>query len=160
MLKKIFLGLLTVFCLIQIFQIDKNNPAYDSKQDLLSLTQPPAEIADLLKSACYDCHSNQTIYPWYSYIQPVGWFLQNHVRVGRGEFNFSEWATYSPEDRGQILHECAEEVLEGEMPLTSYTLTHADARLTDTQRKNLADWFESGSGERRSGHNYEAEEHE
>ncbi len=141
LVKRILLGLLGVLVILQFFQIDQSNPPVQASQDLLSAVQPPEEVASLLKTACYDCHSYQTEYPWYANIQPVGWWLQGHVEEGREHLNYSTWTAYDAEKRAHKAEESAEEVAEGHMPLKVYPLTHPEARLTDAQRERLSTWL-------------------
>lgn len=141
-IKWILLGLLALFIIIQFFQIDKTNPPVETENDFLYLTAPPTELGLLIKSACYDCHSHETEYPWYTSVAPVSWWIKGHIEEGREHLNFSEWATYDAEKRAHKLEEAVEEVDEGHMPLDSYTWIHADARLSETQRNQLASWFE------------------
>lgn len=141
--KKILIGLLAVFLIMQFFRIDKTNPAVVAELDFLEIHKPSVEIKALIKSACYDCHSNQTVYPWYSNVAPVSWFLEHHIEEGREHLNFSEWGNYAEGKRNHKLDECAEEVEEGEMPLASYTWTHGDAKLSAEQKETLEDWFKS-----------------
>lgn len=141
--KKILLVLLVVFVIMQFFRITSTNEPIIVSNDFISLTNPTTEVKTLLKSACYDCHSNQTRYPWYSEVAPVSWWLQHHVNEGKEHLNFSEWGTYSEKKSDHKLEECAEEVEEGEMPLNSYTWAHGDAKLTAEQRALLEDFFKS-----------------
>lgn len=139
--KYLWIILAAILLGIQLIRPDFQNPAADPAQDFKAIAKPPAEIAAILDAACYDCHSNQTRYPWYSQIAPVSWWLANHVREGREHVNFSSYGAYGADDQAEILEESAEVVSTGEMPLKSYTWTHAAARLSDAQRKQLADWF-------------------
>lgn len=95
----------------------------------------PADVAAILKTSCYDCHSNHTEYPWYANIQPVSKWLGNHIEEGKGELNFSEFGNYSLRRQYHKLEEISEQVNENEMPLSSYTLIHGDASLNETQKK-------------------------
>lgn len=141
--KKILIVLLVVFVIMQFFRITSTNAPVVVANDFISLTNPTSEVKTLLKSACYDCHSNQTRYPWYSEVAPVSWWLQDHVDEGKEHLNFSIWGTYSAKRSDHKLEECAEEVEEGEMPLDSYTWSHGDAKLTAEQRKLLEGFFKS-----------------
>lgn len=141
--KRILLVLLLAFVVMQFFRIDKTNPPVVEADDFISITQPSAEVEKILRTACYDCHSNETVYPWYSNIAPVSWMLEDHIEEGREHLNFSKWGTFELKKQNHKLDECAEEVEEGEMPLNSYTWTHGDASLSDKQKKTLADWFKS-----------------
>ncbi len=97
----------------------------------------------VLKTACYDCHSNRTTYPWYARINPVGWWLDHHIREGKEELNFSEFAAYDEKRQDHKLEETAGEVQEGHMPLPPYLFTHEDAKLSPAQVRLIADWVKS-----------------
>lgn len=141
--KTLILVLLIAFVVIQFFGIDKSIPETSPNTDFIQIYSPPEDVENILRSACYDCHSNETTYPWYSNIQPVGWWLQDHIEHARRDINFSIWANYSPEDIDHNLEEIAEEVEEGGMPLESYTWAHAEARLTDQQKETFVRWIEN-----------------
>jgi cytochrome c551/c552 len=100
----------------------------------------PPEVAAILRRACYDCHSNETVWPWYAGVAPVSWLLAHDVQEGRAELNFSTWDTYDAARRKKKLKETAEEVAEGEMPPWLYVLMHPDARLDATARERLRAW--------------------
>jgi len=140
--QRILFGLLAVLVIIQFFQIEKTNPETNPEEDFLYLAAPPTELGMLIKDACYDCHSHETEYPWYTYVQPVGWWIKGHIDEGREHFNLSIWATYDAEKRAHKLEEAIEEVEEGHMPLPSYTWIHSEADLTEAQREELTAWFE------------------
>lgn len=139
--RYLLLGLLGLFVLIQFIRPDKSVPSVEASQDICAMLAPPAEVATMLKAACYDCHSYQTRYPWYSQIAPVSWWLANHISEGREHVNFNTFGAMSPGDRLELLAECSEIVLDGEMPLRSYTWAHPEARLSPEQRRLLANWF-------------------
>lgn len=140
-MKKLFFLLVLAFALLQFFRIDKTNPPVDKNMDFLTIKKTPENVATLIKSSCYDCHSNETIYPWYSNIQPFGWFLKDHIDEGRRELNFSNFATYEPAREARKLKKAASEIKEGEMPLESYLLIHKDAKLTPQQKELLVTYF-------------------
>lgn len=139
--KKLSLALLLLLVAIQFIRIDYKNPPVTQGNDFIQQTHAPGPIADVLTNACYDCHSNTTVYPWYSQIAPVSWWLKNHINEGRDELNFSEWPDYSVREKMNKLKKCAKMVKKGSMPLDSYTWLHNKANLSDTQRKMLSDWF-------------------
>lgn len=142
--KKIVLILAAVLIVLQfVLRIDKSVPNFDVSQDLIAMTNPPEEVEHLLKVACYDCHSYETKYPWYSNIAPLSAWIGHHIEEGREHLNFSIWASYSFEKAEHKLEECAEETEELEMPLSSYTITHGDAKLSAEQVKLLTEWFEA-----------------
>lgn len=126
---------------LQFFRIDKSNPPADQAQDYLAISAPPAEISTLIKAACYDCHSHTTQYPWYSNIQPVAWWVKDHIEEGREHLNFSVWATYNTKKAAHKLEECYEVIESKEMPMKSYTWMHGSARLSAEERSTLAAWF-------------------
>jgi cytochrome c553 len=143
MIKKILIGLLLVLAAIQFIRPAKNLSAELSANDISRAYPIPAEMQDLLKTSCADCHSNNTVYPWYSKVQPVAWWLANHVNEGKKELNFSEFGTYSPKKQAHKLKEVIEQVKEGEMPLNSYTWVHKNATLTDDQKLAISSWAEA-----------------
>lgn len=142
-LKRILLILLLVFVVMQFFQIDKSHPKIVKRKDFISMTNPPKDVELMIRNACYDCHSYETEYPWYSNVAPVSWWTKDHIDEGREHLNFSEWGSKSKKFRDHKLDECAEEIEEGKMPMNSYTWAHGDAKLSSAQRETLAKWFES-----------------
>lgn len=142
MLKKIFLGLLLVFLALQLVRPTKNVSRAPDPQDITARYPTPPAVKQLLTVACFDCHSNHTRYPWYAEVQPVAWWLAQHVRDAKHDLNFSEFGAYSKKTALGRLEACVDEVTDRTMPLPSYRLTHPDARLTDAQVKLLTDWFE------------------
>lgn len=143
LLSKILFGLALLLIVLQFFGPDTSVSEYDASKDFLSVYQPSQEISAILQSACYDCHSYQTNYPWYSNIVPISWWLQDHIDEGRDEFNLSLWADYTPERADHKIEEAIELVEDEEMPLPSYTWIHSDARLSNTERDELVVWFTS-----------------
>jgi len=139
MLKKILIGLLVVLVVIQFFPVKKNNGG--SQAHTIGTAYPvPENVAIILKKSCYDCHSNTTTYPWYSRIQPVGWWLNHHVDEGKEHLNFSEFTSYPAKKQAHKLEEVAETVDHNEMPLNSYLWIHTDARLTPQEKQTLMSW--------------------
>ncbi len=138
------LGILALTLIVmQFFPIDKTNPPSKKGEDFIELTNPPTEVASLIKAACYDCHSHQTVYPWYSSIAPISFFLRSHIRGGRQHLNFSEWGTYSTKKANHKLEEMAEEIEEKTMPMKSYMWLHPEGKLSTDQRKSLVDWLKN-----------------
>jgi len=140
-MKKVLIVLLVAFIIIQFFPIDKTNPTTNKGMDFLKIKNTPEPIAKIIRNSCYDCHSNETEYPAYSYLQPAGWLLKNHIDEARLELNFSTFATYDSKRQIHKLNEAAEYVEQQKMPLESYTLGHSDAKLSNEQRKQLVDYF-------------------
>jgi hypothetical protein len=133
---------IAVFVLMQLTNLARTNPAVVAGHDLSSTNPPPPEIAAMLRSACYDCHSYETHWPWYGHVAPVSWWLDGHVRDARERLNFSEWPHDNPQRAAKKWNRVSEEVRDGEMPLPSYARIHRAARLTEEQRNKLADWAE------------------
>ncbi len=142
-LKKIGWFLLVALLIAQFFSPEKNNGDLTSITAFVQETNPPDNVHEILKTTCFDCHSNFTRYPWYNNITPVNYWMADHVRHGKGEVNFSEWSTYSLKKKEHKMEEVYEEVEEKHMPLESYTWMHSDAKLTDEQIKAVVDWAKS-----------------
>lgn len=140
-MKKILIILLVVFIFIQFFQIDKTNPVSNEGMDFLKIKNTPEPIAKLIRNSCYDCHSNETKYPFYSNIQPAAWLMKSHIDEGRIALNFSTFSTYDSKQQIKKLGEAAEYVKKNKMPLESYLIGHPDAKLTEQERKIIADYF-------------------
>lgn len=138
--KKILIVLLLVFVIIQFIKPEKNVSAADSPNDIFAHYQAPDSTKQLIRTACYNCHSNNTTYPWYSKIQPVAWWLSDHIKDAKAELNFSEFATYTPKKGDHKMEEVVEMVEEEEMPLISYSIIHKNARITDAQRLAVTNW--------------------
>ncbi len=140
LIKKILLVLLLGMLVMQFFTVERNNKPIDPSQDLIALTTPEVEIRQILENACYDCHSNQTDFPWYTNVAPLSWWIGDHIEEGRRSVNFSEWDGYTDRRKKFKLREVIEMVEEKEMPLESYTWMHSDARLDEQQRQRLIEW--------------------
>jgi hypothetical protein len=140
-LKWIVAALAVVFVLLQFTNLARTNPPVVN--DLMTANPPPPEIAALLHAACYNCHSYETKWPWYSHVAPVSWLIASDVSNGRRNMNFSDWPTNDPVRVAKRLENMSEEIGYNEMPPKKYTLIHADARLTAGQRKTLTDWLDS-----------------
>jgi len=125
---------LAALVIAQAFRIDKTNPPV--QQDVAA----PPEVDLLLRRACYDCHSNETVWPWYSDVAPLSWFLARDVREGRRELNFSTWNAYDAKKKAKKLKESAEEVAEGEMPPWFYVAAHRHAALSPADVERLRAW--------------------
>lgn len=143
-MKKILFRFGVLFCLalglLQFWRPARNESLALSPTDLTLQYPVPAPVLALLKRACYDCHSNYTAYPWYANIQPVSWWLTQHVNEGKQHLNFSVFGAYSAKRAGKNAEEIADEVTHHDMPLPSYTWLHPEARLTPAEIKLLVDW--------------------
>jgi len=141
-MKKVLLGILVVFILIQMIRPTKN----DSKNDINHISTVivvPNEVQEIFKTSCNDCHSNNTVYPWYNEIAPISWYLAQHINEGKEHMNLSEWTVYNKNQQDHILKDF-EEVLEThEMPLKSYLIIHKEAKLTTEQYDVLLNWVKS-----------------
>ncbi len=126
---------------IQFFPIILNESDYVPQSDFMVENQVPATIKNRLQVSCYDCHSNNTDYPWYSKIQPAAWFLEDHIQEGKDELNFNEWATYSDRRKNSKLRSIISQIEEDKMPLDSYTLIHKDAILSDEDKRMIIDYM-------------------
>ena len=138
--KKIAIVLLVVLIGMQFYRPEKNVSEGDYVAAFETETQPSPEVKEILKTACYDCHSANTEYPWYNNIAPVSYWLADHIEEGKEHLNFSDWESYDSKKKDHKLEEVIEEVKEGEMPLNEYTWTHADAKLSDEQISALLAW--------------------
>lgn len=132
--------LLLAIVISQFFGPEKNEGDIASMDVFLAETQPSEDVKVVLKSACFDCHSNSTRYPWYNKITPVNYWMAEHVSNGKKHFNVSEWSSYSLKKKDHKLDELIEMVEEKEMPLPSYTWTHDDANLTQEQITSMLNW--------------------
>lgn len=142
-IKKLLLILLGAFIIAQFFEPDKNEGDMASIEAFLTDTNPPEDVKAILKESCYDCHSDVTRYPWYNNITPVNYWLADHVRHGKGHFNVSIWNDYSTKKKDHKLDELVEMVEKKEMPLNSYTWTHSEANLSDSQIQSIVNWAQA-----------------
>lgn len=143
MFKKIMWVLLLALIAIQFFH-PKKNKAEGTQPNAIGLAYAiPEDVKSILVKACNDCHSNNTRYPWYSKVQPVHWWLNGHIKEGKGKINFDEFTHRPLRYQYHKMEETIEMVKEGEMPLKSYTWTHKDAKLTDSERSKLTGWAQS-----------------
>lgn len=140
--KIVGIVVLTVLLIIQFFHT-KKNLSNDNTNDLSNTFPVPESIQLILKTSCNDCHSNLTVYPWYSNLQPVDWWLTNHVNEGKRELNFSEFSSYRIYRQYKKLGDIIEEIKDDEMPLSSYLIIHGNAKLNESQKAELTLWAES-----------------
>lgn len=140
MRRKIILFILLILIVIQFFQPKKNQSTEMLAADITKVTNVPDDVLNILKTSCYDCHSNNTVYPWYNNIQPIAWWLNNHIKEGKQRLNFSEFGNYTSEKSAKKFKGIIKDIEEGEMPLSSYTLIHRNAILDEAQKKLVTDW--------------------
>ena len=127
----------------QFFPPRRNLGSRDGPNDVAARYAVPAEVKTLLVDACYDCHSDHTNYPRYANVQPIGWWLADHVNGGKRHLNFTQFGTYGPKQAARKLDAIANQVDEGDMPLGSYTWMHPPARLSAAQRAKIVDWAQA-----------------
>ena len=140
MIKKVAYILLAILIIIQFIRPARNISSAEQVNHISKKYTVPANVNTVLEKACNDCHSNNTIYPWYTNIQPVGFWMDDHVKDGKDELNLSEFLTYSPKKARHKMEEVVDMVKEGEMPLDSYTWIHTEAKLTQEEKTALTDW--------------------
>jgi hypothetical protein len=141
--KKIIISLVAIFIIIQFFKPQKNISAQAQPSAIEQHYGVPENVRSILKPACYDCHSNNTEYPWYNNIQPVAWWLASHIKDGKKHLNFDEFDLYSPDKKKKKLSHIKETIEKGDMPLSSYTLIHTDARLSEEQKNIILNWVQT-----------------
>jgi hypothetical protein len=139
-LKIVVVVLGLAFVAIQFIRPDTTNPPEVQGEALEDSTQLPADVGAILSRSCADCHSNRTIYPWYSNIAPVSWMLADHIRDGRRELNISVWNTYDNRRKARKLDAICDQVETGEMPLPSYLWIHTNAGLKEGEAAKICDW--------------------
>lgn len=140
MFKKILVFLLVVLIVIQFFRPKKNISTTASPNNIAAVFNTPDDVKQILAVACNDCHSNNTRYPWYAEVQPIAWWLDDHVRDGKKDLNFDEYKTYSARRKYVRMEQTIDLVKKKEMPLSSYTWIHKDAILTSEQQEKLFSW--------------------
>ncbi|HEX3102307.1 MAG TPA: heme-binding domain-containing protein [Pyrinomonadaceae bacterium] len=145
-LKVLVIVIVAAVVVLQFFRIDKANPPVVQAETLEAAAAIPPDISLIIGRSCNDCHSNQTIYPWYSNVQPMAWFLKSHIDDGRQHLNFSIWNTYTPQKRSKKLEAICDELESKDMPLPSYLWIHRDAVLSENDSKALCDWAKQEKG--------------
>lgn len=134
MRRYLLIGFAVLLAGIQLVPVDRDQPPVTAE------IKAPPEVRAILKTACYDCHSNETVWPWYSYIAPLSWRIADHVDHGRGNLNFSEWGLLPADEREKLRNEIWEEVERGDMPLSDYLRMHPEARLSQEELVVLNTW--------------------
>jgi hypothetical protein len=145
MLKKILYTIFILILLLQVYPYDLPEVSFDKEKDFLANTEMPKEIENIFRNSCYDCHSNQTVYPWYSFVSPVKYLVGYDIEEGRKELNLSNWTDFSDIKKIRVLNEIVETIETDEMPYPVYLITHRDARLSNSQKENLFQWVEQYS---------------
>lgn len=138
---KIIAGILLVaLVLIQFIPVDYNQSDTVPQTDFMLVHKVPEAIQKKIQVSCYDCHSNNTQYPWYNRVQPVAWFLEDHIKEGKAELNFNEWDSLSSRRKTSKLRSIIKQIESGEMPLDSYTLIHRDAKFSKEETEEIINW--------------------
>jgi len=127
---------------IQFIPVQRNQSSAIFHSDFINVYPVPDAVQNKLWVACYDCHSNNTRYPWYNNVQPVAWFLESHVAEGKAELNFSEWDAYSARRKRNKLKSIISQISDDKMPPSSYALMHRDAILSKEEKKSLLEWLQ------------------
>ncbi|MBP7318830.1 MAG: heme-binding domain-containing protein [Flavobacterium sp.] len=139
--KILFIGLI-IFLLMQLYQPARNESfEQDITANFTKVYNVPKNVEAIVRTSCYDCHSNNTNYPWYSNVQPVGFFMEHHIKEAKEDLNFDEWGKYSKRKQENKLDRIVKQIKSDEMPLASYTLIHKNARLTTVQKEEIMDWL-------------------
>lgn len=138
LIKTILVLALLVLIVMQFFRPERNDGGYETVIAFEEETKPTPQVASILKTQCYDCHSDQTQYPWYAEVSPISWWLRDHIDHGKSHFDVSSWEEYSVKKKDHKLEELIEMVEDGEMPLDSYTWIHGD--LAPEDKKALLQW--------------------
>jgi hypothetical protein len=141
LIKIIAMVLLVVFVGIQLIPAKLNQSELEFDSDFLRTNDTPENIGQLLRISCYDCHSNNTVYPWYNKVQPVTWFLEDHIKEGKKELNFNEWKKYSDRKKNSKLKSIISQIRDDKMPLSSYTLIHRKAVLSNSEKELLINYM-------------------
>jgi hypothetical protein len=139
--RNVLIVSLSILALIQLKTTDKSPIHSDPQSDFFTIEEAPEQVGELITAICYDCHSNQTSYPWYSHIAPVSWWLDGHIDHGREKMNFSVWDGYSKEQQDSLKNKSAKLIEKKWMPILTYKITHSDARLSEEQRNMLIAWL-------------------
>jgi hypothetical protein len=140
LLKRILLAVLVVFIIIQFIQPSRNKSGQMSPTDITKVLIVPQNVQGVLKTSCYDCHSNDTRYPWYSFIQPGAWWMAHHIEVGKKNLNFSEFGIYSKRKQQNKLRSIANSIEDKTMPIGAYIVMHGDAKLSKDKKELIVEW--------------------
>ena len=141
--QKLALGAIGLLVLIQTYRPSRTNPPMDVKQDLSTTAKVDPAVLGILDRSCNDCHSNRTVWPWYSGVAPVSWLVASDVNGARRHMNFSAWGTYPSHQQQSHLDEICKIVNEHDMPPLTYVLIHRNAALSDADRQSICDWTKS-----------------
>lgn len=148
-MKKIWLivigSLLALLIIIQFFQPEKNDMLTNPQNDIVFHLDVPSSVKKTIVNACYDCHSDRTVYPLYSKIAPVSWLLAKHIRDGKERLNFSDWANYDRRKQIKLLTAICEVITDEEMPMKAYVFMHSRAVINQKQLEDICNWSEEAA---------------
>lgn len=142
-LKKVAFALAVVFAVIQFIQPAHNKSVQVLPTDFTVMYKMPDTVKSIVQNACYDCHSNNTVYTWYSNIQPIAWLMASHIKNGKAKLNFSEFGNLSKRRQASTLNNISNQIKDDEMPLSSYKLMHPKARLSKEEKTMLTNWLQA-----------------
>jgi hypothetical protein len=141
--SQIIYWFLIVIALIQFIPVNRTNKPVDPKADFVKIYNTPKNVTQILKKACYDCHSNETVYPNYAYVAPISWSIKHHVNEGREHLNLSEWGIFNKDLKKNMLEKSVHAVKDYTMPMPGYIAQHPNANLTKAERTLVANYFEN-----------------
>jgi hypothetical protein len=144
--RKILILIIVLTLVMQVAQPTKNISEGPQPADIAAVYDMPEELQTMLEQKCYDCHSNNTRYPWYFHVQPIGWWLAYHIHEGKEELNFSEFKNYKADRAAHKLEEIGEVTHDGSMPLKAYTMFHPDTELNEKDKALIENWLKSVAG--------------
>ena len=139
---RVLIAGIAVFAGLQVIPVDRSNPPVEASRTIFASEALPPKVEAVLRRSCQDCHSNQTQWPWYSYVAPMSWIVAHDVHAARRQMNLSEWASYSDKKRESRLNGICEQVVNGDMPEGKYALIHRRARVTEDERAAICQWVE------------------
>lgn len=142
-LRNILVFLIAFLGIAQLFKIEKDNPEVTSSWDFLAVEAPPKNISSMIKNQCYDCHSNETKYPWYTDYAPISWWVKSNINGAREYFNFSNWGNLEKKEQIAKIQACYEALEEEEMPVALYIAMHEESQFSEEQNDSLKNWFKS-----------------
>jgi hypothetical protein len=138
-LKRVLIGIVAAMVLIQVVPVTRTNPPVESE------INAPENVATILRRSCYNCHSNQTVWPWYAYVAPVSWLVSSDVSGARHKLNFTTWSRYTPDEGSTLFREIWKEVQGGDMPPWYYLVRHSEGHLSDDDKTVLRDWTQASA---------------
>ena len=142
-LKALFFLSVLLFLLAQLIRPSRANPPLDESQTIQARTQMTPEVTAIFERSCRDCHSNKTVWPWYTNVAPISWFIANHVSEGRHSLNLSEWGRLDRDKQDRKLRQICDEIQDGVMPLSTYTPLHPGSKLSEQDKKTLCEWTDA-----------------